>query len=79
MLAATAAVSRRRFWERNRAVSRFFPHSFSCRAMEVPAGLSAGKESSALPAAAALPSESQRPPTKPVQITVVKAQDLVKF
>ncbi|XP_009318495.1 PREDICTED: tetratricopeptide repeat protein 18 [Pygoscelis adeliae] len=44
--------------------------------MEVPVGLSAGKESSALPAAAALPSESQPPPTKPVQITVVKAQDL---
>ncbi|XP_076206907.1 cilia- and flagella-associated protein 70 isoform X1 [Aptenodytes patagonicus] len=46
------------------------------KAMEVPVGLSAGKESSALPAAAALPSESQPPPTKPVQITVVKAQDL---
>ncbi|KAM6121506.1 cilia- and flagella-associated protein 70 [Phoenicopterus ruber ruber] len=44
--------------------------------MEVPAGLSAGKESSALPAAAALPSESQPTPARPVQITVLKAQDL---
>ncbi|XP_074962063.1 cilia- and flagella-associated protein 70 isoform X2 [Phalacrocorax aristotelis] len=45
-------------------------------AMEVPAGLSAGEDSSALPAAAALPSELQLTPTKPVQITVLKAQDL---
>ncbi|XP_029857657.1 LOW QUALITY PROTEIN: cilia- and flagella-associated protein 70 [Aquila chrysaetos chrysaetos] len=44
--------------------------------MEVPAGLSAGKESSALPAAAALPNESQPTPATPVQITVLKAQDL---
>ncbi|XP_074742637.1 cilia- and flagella-associated protein 70 isoform X3 [Strix uralensis] len=42
--------------------------------MEVPAGLSARKESSALPTAAALPSGSQ--PATPVQITVLKAQGL---
>ncbi|XP_072734701.1 cilia- and flagella-associated protein 70 isoform X4 [Ciconia boyciana] len=76
MLAATAALSCRRFWERNRAVSCFFPHSFSCRAMEVPVGLSAGKDDSTLPAAAALPSESRPTPAKPVQITVLNAQDL---
>lgn len=56
-----------------------FSFFFSCRAMEVPAGLPAGKESSALPAAAALPGESQPTPAKPVQITVLTAQDLVKF
>ncbi|XP_054067018.1 cilia- and flagella-associated protein 70 isoform X9 [Rissa tridactyla] len=44
--------------------------------MEVPAELAAGEESSALPAAAALPSESQPTPAKPVQITVVTAQEL---
>ncbi|XP_075021941.1 cilia- and flagella-associated protein 70 [Calonectris borealis] len=76
MLAATAAVPCRCFWERNRAVSCFFPRSFSRRAMEVPVELPAGKESSASPAAAPLPSESQPTPTKPVQITVLKAQDL---
>ncbi|KAM9291192.1 cilia- and flagella-associated protein 70 [Morus bassanus] len=44
--------------------------------MEIPAGISAGKESSALLTAAAFPSESQPTPTKLVQITVLKAQDL---
>ncbi|XP_009885688.1 PREDICTED: tetratricopeptide repeat protein 18 [Charadrius vociferus] len=44
--------------------------------MEVPAGLSAGKEPSALPAAAAVPSDSQPTPAKPVQIAVLTAQDL---
>ncbi|GAB0196303.1 cilia- and flagella-associated protein 70 [Grus japonensis] len=43
--------------------------------MEVPAEQSE-KESSALPAAAALPSESQPTPATLVQITVLKAQDL---
>lgn len=47
-----------------------FPHSFSCRAMEVSGELSSRKESTV-----SVPSESQ--PT-PVQITVLKAQDLVK-
>lgn len=32
-----------------------------------------------MPAAAALPNESQPTPATPVQITVLKAQDLVKF
>ncbi|KAM9261466.1 LOW QUALITY PROTEIN: cilia- and flagella-associated protein 70 [Cariama cristata] len=44
--------------------------------MEVPAGLSAGTESSALPTAAACPSESQPTQAIPVQITVLTAQDL---
>ncbi|XP_010288865.1 PREDICTED: tetratricopeptide repeat protein 18, partial [Phaethon lepturus] len=48
-------------------------------AMEVPAGLPIGKEPSALPAAAALPSESQPTPATPVQITVLKAQDLTSI
>ncbi|XP_075292526.1 cilia- and flagella-associated protein 70 isoform X2 [Opisthocomus hoazin] len=44
--------------------------------MEVPAGPSAEEESSALPAAAAVTSESQPTSATPVQITVLKAQDL---
>ncbi|KAM9222630.1 cilia- and flagella-associated protein 70 [Leptosomus discolor] len=44
--------------------------------MEVPAGLPTGMEPSASPAAAALPSEPQPPPATPVQIMVLKAQDL---
>jgi len=79
MLPTAAAVSCRHFWERNWAVWCFFPHSFSCRAMEVPAGPSAEEESSALPAAAAVTSESQPTSATPVQITVLKAQDLVEF
>jgi len=47
--------------------------------MEVPAGPSAEEESSALPAAAAVTSESQPTSATPVQITVLKAQDLVEF
>ncbi|XP_010000971.1 PREDICTED: tetratricopeptide repeat protein 18 [Chaetura pelagica] len=45
--------------------------------MEVPAGSSAGQESSsAVPAPTALPSEPQPTPAKPVEITVLMAQDL---
>lgn len=43
--------------------------------MEAPEGLSAGKGSGLVPQA--VPSESQPPSANAVQITVVKAQDLV--
>ncbi|KAK2533473.1 hypothetical protein Q9233_004687 [Columba guinea] len=44
--------------------------------MEVPVGLPSRKDSSALGTAAALPSESQPTPAKPVQVTVLEAQNL---
>ncbi|KAM6077556.1 cilia- and flagella-associated protein 70 isoform 2-T2 [Theristicus caerulescens] len=52
------------------------PESRQQRAMEVLAGPPARKQSSALPAAAALPSDPQPTPPKPVQIAVLKARDL---